>query len=113
MRNRHGKKEAEDRFEREIELQTTQITFRSTTGPQIQRTPQSFNVSPKRPAAAAPVEAQKNSDVKCDSTVELLRLLQANIQSLTTKFDSFETTITNKIEQISEGYEKLEQKVKA
>jgi hypothetical protein len=43
----------------------------------------------------------------------VLRLLQANIQSLTTKFESFETTITSKIDQISEGYEKLEQKVKA
>lgn len=51
--------------------------------------------------------------MKSDSTNDMLKLLQANIDSLTTKFDSFESSISKKIEHINEGYSKLEQKVKA
>jgi hypothetical protein len=41
----------------------------------------------------------------------LLQMLANSIASLTEKFDSFEATVTSKIETIEKGYEKLEAKV--
>ena len=38
-------------------------------------------------------------------------MLQKSILALTEKFDSFEQTVTSKIDKIEEGYEKLEAKV--
>lgn len=48
---------------------------------------------------------------RAEVPTDLLMMLANSIAELTEKFDSFEATVTNKIDIIEKGYEKLEAKV--